>query len=133
MSVVQPRLSRAEVIEASATVQRHYYADGRPWEEAWVREAAGVAYDRGYAPDGLPRQWAALLRAPDRLERLRGLALPTVIMHGREDTSLHWRAAVEMATAIEGAELRVYAGMGHMLPEELWPDVVTAVTRNARA
>ncbi|MEV0381062.1 alpha/beta hydrolase [Nonomuraea sp. NPDC050643] len=132
MSVVQPRRSRAEAIEESVAVQRPYHSDDRPWDEAWVREAAGVAYDRCYAPDGLPRQWAALLRATDRLERLRGVTLPTVIMHGRDDSSLHWGAAVAMATAIEGSELHVYSGMGHELPQELWPDVVTAVARNAR-
>ncbi|GAA5064884.1 pimeloyl-ACP methyl ester carboxylesterase [Thermocatellispora tengchongensis] len=132
LSVVQPRLSREEAIEASVAVQRHYAVAGRPWDEAWVREAAGIAYDRGYAPDGLPRQWAALLRARDRLERLREVTLPTVIMHGRDDAVLHWRAAVDMATAIEGAGLHLYPGMGHDLPREFWADVVAAVTRNAR-
>src|SRR5690606_21216247 len=98
----------------------------------WHREAAALAYDRGYAPEGAARQWSALLRAPERLERLRAVAVPTLVFHGREDDVLHWRAAVDMAEAIVGSELQVHADMGHLIPHELWPELADALVRTAR-
>ncbi|GGH47044.1 alpha/beta hydrolase [Microbacterium album] len=128
----QERRSREEVVELSVAVQAHYAGSAYPFDADTARQLAGLAYDRGYWPDGLPRQWAALARATERLERLRGLDLPVLILHGREDRTCAWRAAVDMALAIEDSELQVYAGMGHVLVPELWPDYVSAIVRTAR-
>lgn len=127
----QERRSREEVVETAVAVQAHYAGSVYPFDEATARALASLAYDRGYWPDGLPRQWAALARATERLERLRGLDLPVLILHGRDDQTCAWRAGVDMALAIEGAELQVYAGMGHVLVRELWPDYASAIVRNA--
>lgn len=132
MSVVQPRFSRDEFVEGWVVWARDGHVGAYPFDEDWVRTMADLHYDRGYHPDGQPRQWAALLRAPDRLERLRAVTVPTLVVHGRLDAELHWRAAADMAAAIEGAELQVYAEMGHELPRALWPDLVSAMTRTAR-
>jgi len=101
-------------------------------QEDWHRWAAGEAYDRGYFPEGAARQWAAMRRAPERLERLRGVSVPTLVLHGRDDDVLHWCAAVDMAEAVAGSELQVHPGMGHLIPWELWPEIVAAVARTAR-
>ncbi|MCP2635418.1 alpha/beta fold hydrolase [Microbacterium sp. HD4P20] len=101
-------------------------------QAAWHREQAGIAYDRGYAPEGFARQWAALLRAPERGEALHKVTVPTVVFHGREDEVLHWSAAVDIADAIAGAELQIHADMGHLVPHELWPELAAALLRTAR-
>ncbi|MCW4385361.1 alpha/beta fold hydrolase [Salinibacterium sp. SYSU T00001] len=131
LQAVQPRISREEAIEFAALIERPTAPGPYAWDEAWTREAAATAYDRCYAPDGVPRQWAALMRAPERLERLRAVTAPTVLLHGREDPVLSWRASADMAEVIVGAELHVYPGMGHGLPRELWPEMVQAITRTA--
>ncbi|MCI1018961.1 alpha/beta hydrolase [Microbacterium sp. C5A9] len=95
----------------------------------WHIRAAGEAYDRGYAPEGFSRQWAALRRAPERLESLRSVTTPTLVFHGRDDDVLHWAAAVDIAEAIPGAELQVHPDMGHLIPHELWPDLAAALLR----
>jgi pimeloyl-ACP methyl ester carboxylesterase len=77
----------------------------------------GEAYDRGSAPrGGYARQWSALRRAPERLERLRAVTVPTLVLHGRDDDVLHWCAAVDTAEAIPGAELQIHPDMGHRVP-----------------
>jgi pimeloyl-ACP methyl ester carboxylesterase len=98
---------------------------------AWHVRAAGEAYDRGYAPEGFTRQWAALRRAPERLDALRSVTVPTLVFHGRDDDVLHWASAVDIAEAIPGAELQVHADMGHLIPHELWPDLAAALLRTA--
>ncbi len=97
----------------------------------WHRRAAGEAYDRGYHPAGFSRQWAALKRAPERLDALRRVTAPTLVFHGRDDDVLHWAAAVDIAEAIAGAELQVHPDMGHLIPHELWPDLAAALVRTA--
>ncbi|WP_194421586.1 alpha/beta fold hydrolase [Microbacterium abyssi] len=98
----------------------------------WHIAKAGEAYDRGYAPEGYARQWAALRRAPERLEDLRKVTVPTLVFHGREDDVLHWFSAVDIAEAIAGSELQVQPDMGHLIPHELWPDLAQALLRTAR-
>lgn len=98
---------------------------------AWYVAATGEAYDRGYFPEGFSRQWAALRRAPERLEDLKTVTVPTLVLHGRDDDVLHWASAVEIAEAIPGAELQVHPDMGHLIPHELWPDIAAALLRTA--
>ena len=98
----------------------------------WHRDRAGEAFDRGYFPEGFNRQWAALMRAPERLERLRGVTVPTLVFHGRDDDVLHWVSAVDIADAIPGAELQIHADMGHLIPNELFPDLVTGIARTVQ-
>jgi pimeloyl-ACP methyl ester carboxylesterase len=97
----------------------------------WHIARAGEAYDRGYAPEGYHRQWAALRRAPERLDDLRSVTVPTLVFHGREDDVLHWHSAVDIAEAIAGSELQVQPDMGHLIPHELWPDLAQALVRTA--
>jgi pimeloyl-ACP methyl ester carboxylesterase len=62
----------------------------------------------------------------------RGVPVPTLVFHGREDDVVHWSAAVDIAEAIPRAELQVHPGMGHLVPWELWPVLVAAIARTAR-
>ena len=97
----------------------------------WHVRATGEAYDRGYYPEGFSRQWAALKRAPERLEDLRSVTAPTFVFHGRDDDVLHWASAVDIAEAIPDAELQVHPGMGHLIAHELWPDLAAGLLRTA--
>ena len=98
---------------------------------AWHIAKAGEAYDRGYSPEGYARQWAALRRAPERLDDLRAVRVPALVLHGRDDDVLHWHAALDIAEAIAGSELQVQPDMGHLIPHELWPDLARALLRTA--
>jgi len=110
-------------------------ADSPGWYEHdadWYAEQARVGYERGYSPDGLVRQWSMLVRAPERLEALREVRVPTLLFHGRHDPVLHWHAALDIAEAISDAELQVHPGMGHLVPRALWPELVAGIVRTAR-
>ncbi len=97
----------------------------------WHRDKAALAYDRGYAPEGFARQWSALLRAPERLERLKAVTVPALVFHGRADAVLHWCSAIDMAEALIDAELQIHPEVGHLIPHELWPELAAAIVRTA--
>lgn len=132
LSAPLPRFTREEVVAFAADAYRPATPQRYRWQTEWLRWAAGEAYDRGYAPEGFARQWSALLRAPERLDRLRGVTVPTFVFHGRDDEVLHWCSAVDIAEAIAGSELQVHPDVGHIVPWELWPELVGAIARTAQ-
>jgi pimeloyl-ACP methyl ester carboxylesterase len=113
--------------------QRAYHSPGFPFDEAASADLAGRYYDRAYTPSGLIRQWNALLAGPlERREDMAAVTVPTVVIHGRGDQSLHWAAALETARLMPHAEVHIYEEMGHDIPEPLWPEFVAALARTAR-
>jgi len=127
-----PRFSRDEVIEFGAQGALGDSPGVYDPQLQWYRREAAEAYDRGYSPEGVVRQVSALIRAPERLELLRATTVPALVFHGRDDGTLHWCAAVDIAEAIAGSELQIHPGMGHLVPHELWPELVAGVVRTAR-
>jgi pimeloyl-ACP methyl ester carboxylesterase len=59
------------------------------------------------------------------------LDVPTVVIHGEADPLIPLRAGIATAKAIPNAELIRIPGMGHDMPEALWPTFVDAIARNA--
>jgi pimeloyl-ACP methyl ester carboxylesterase len=53
------------------------------------------------------------------------------VLHGVEDPLIPVSAGRATARAIEGARLIEIPGMGHDLPRQVWPRIVTAVAENA--
>ena len=53
---------------------------------------------------------------------LADLHVPALVLHGEDDQVLRPAAARRTAAAIDGARLRIFPGLGHYLPRELWPD-----------
>lgn len=106
---------------------------GYAFDEAAVRESAGLSWDRDHDPLGLIRQAVAVLKSGDRTSQLRQLRLPTVVIHGKADRMIDVSGGIATAEAIPGARLITYDGMGHSLPKELWVEFVSLVTSLARA
>ena len=92
-----------------------------PMDRARVERLAGAMYDRGHDTGGIIRQMHAISASGDRTAALRRLDVPTTVLHGSVDPLARPAAGRATARAIPGARLRVIEGMGHDLPEELWP------------
>jgi pimeloyl-ACP methyl ester carboxylesterase len=102
-----------------------------PVDEARMRERAAETYDRCHHPAGTARQLAAIFASGSRTSALRQLDVPTVVVHGKNDRLVPFRAGVATARAIPGAELVAIPGMGHDLPRELWPLITDSLVANA--
>ena len=97
-----------------------------------IEQRAAETFDRGVSLPGLTRQMAAILTAPDRTPRLRGLQVPTVVVHGLADKLVHVSGGRATAAAVTGAELLLIDRMGHDLPPQLFDTFTKAITANAR-
>jgi pimeloyl-ACP methyl ester carboxylesterase len=122
---------RDAYIEYFARIFKMIGSPRYPVEEARMRERAAATYDRCHNPAGTARQLGAVLASGSRTAALRRLDVPTVVIHGKSDPLVPFRAGVATARAIPGAELVAFPGMGHDVPRELWPHFTDALTKNA--
>jgi pimeloyl-ACP methyl ester carboxylesterase len=97
------------------------------FDPAKARARAGDSFDRAFYPEGAPRQLAAIYASGDRTEALHDLAVPSLVIHGRDDTLITPSGGTLTAEAIPGATLLLLADMGHDLPEPLWPVIVPTI------
>ena len=117
--------------ESAVQVFRVIGSPGFDADEERLRERARASFDRGYHPEGTARQLLAIAASGDRTEALRGLSVPTVVIHGTDDPLIDVSGGKATAAAIPGARLELIEGMGHDLPRELWPRFVDLIAENA--
>jgi pimeloyl-ACP methyl ester carboxylesterase len=103
-----------------------------PFDEEAETKRVERSYDRSYYPVGTGRQLVAILAADGRLERLGKVKVPTLVIHGTDDVLVPIENGRSVATAVPGARLIEIEGMGHNLPERVWPRVMDAIEELAR-
>jgi pimeloyl-ACP methyl ester carboxylesterase len=127
----RPPVDRDDYVDYFMRVFRRIGSPGFAADEARMRELAAAGFDRSYYPAGAERQLVGILAAGNRSAQLREIACPVVVVHGRDDPLVPLRAGIATQRAIPGAELVVIPGMGHDLPEQVWPEIVEAIAANA--
>ena len=73
---------RPAAITATVETFRLIGSHGFAFDEQYIRDLAGLSYDRGYDPDGARRQLAASASQPNRTADLRRITVPTLVIHG---------------------------------------------------
>ncbi len=123
--------SREAYVEHSSRLWRIIGSPLYPDTTEAVRERAGETWDRGVSPAGVARQMAAILSQPDRSRQLRGLRVPTLVIHGTNDKMVHVSGGRATSHSVPGSELLLIPGMGHDVPVALHETFVEAIRRNA--
>lgn len=129
MVTQKPAQTKDEAIELGLANWRQTGSPGYPFEEDRLRRRVSQSWDRRYDPAGSGRQFAALLAAPDRTAALPAITVPAVVLHGEADPLIGVSGGRATARAIPQARLVTYPGMGHDLPEALWPAFVAEIGR----
>ena len=119
-------------IEYTVRGMRELSGPGAAFDEARAREVAASLYDRCFYPEGMARQFLALLASGNRKPALAGLTLPTLVIHGDRDPLVPVVHGKDVAEAVPGAELLIIEGMGHYLSREAWPSIVAAIVAHTR-
>ena len=89
---------------------------GFPMNDADLRERVSAAARRGFYPQGIPRQMVAILADGNRAAALVRVAVPTLVVHGKDDPLVPFACGEDTARRIPGARLVGVEGMGHDLP-----------------
>ena len=80
-----------------------------------------------YDPAAAARHMAAIVAAPPRHERLKGLKLPALVIHGSDDPVVPPAHGEDTANSIPGVRFLAVPGMGHDFKEALMPVWIEAI------
>ncbi len=118
---------RDEALDKLTEDSRVIGSPGFAFDVAKIRAQHVEALDRAAHPAGTARQQGAIFADLDRTAALGELKVPTLVIHGADDPLIGVSGGEATAAAVPGAQLKVYPGMGHNLPEELWDDFVADI------
>jgi pimeloyl-ACP methyl ester carboxylesterase len=123
---------RSAYIEASSA-KMMIWASRRYGDRARAATLAAESYDRCFYPEGVTRQLAAILAGGSRADGLRALTVPTLVIHGLDDTLIPPDGGERTAELVPGARLMLVEDMGHDRPEPLWPLLTEAILEHTAA
>jgi pimeloyl-ACP methyl ester carboxylesterase len=124
---------REAFIEHMAGVFTLIGSPGFPRDLDFIRERAGRSYDRDHDPAATGRQLAGILASGDRTAELRRIQAPTLVIHGAADRLVAPSGGRATARAIPDAKLMMIPGMGHDLPQAVWPRVQDTIEQHIAA
>ncbi|MGA7911215.1 MAG: alpha/beta hydrolase [Candidatus Dormiibacterota bacterium] len=124
---VPPAATREERITQEMWIRKVLMGPADPFDEGAERARAERAIDRAYHPAGTGRQFAAVLASQPRLERLKGVSVPTLVIHGLADILIPVENGRAVAAAIPGSRLVEIEGMGHDLPQRVWSQLLDEI------
>jgi pimeloyl-ACP methyl ester carboxylesterase len=101
------------VISHNMRTQRIIESPAYPPTEAELRDYFERGYDRCYCPEGSQRQMAAAFADGSRAERLSGVSVPMLVLHGADDPLIHPACGEDTARRVPGAKLVIVPGIGH--------------------
>ena len=101
-------------------------------DRAWIEEEARRATERAAErPEAAERHMAASFRFGwPALDQLSNFASPALVVHGTSDRLLPIAHAQALARGIEGSDLHLVDGMGHLPTRREWEQITELVTRH---
>ena len=108
--------SLAAAIEHTLGLFKAIGSPGYFMDEAVLRERVAEATQRSFHPQGIVRQMVAIVADSTRAAALSGVAVPTLVVHGRADPLVPLACGEDTARRIPGARMAAIEGMGHDLP-----------------
>jgi pimeloyl-ACP methyl ester carboxylesterase len=102
------------------------------FDEESTSRTAGLSWDRDHDPFGMMRQSVAVLKSGDRTSKLKDLKIPTLVIHGDSDKMVNVNGGIATADAIPNAKLKIFKGMGHGFPKELWNEMTNLITEHVK-
>lgn len=125
--------SREDAIDQYVEQERLCASTAFPFDEEWKRNLGGLMWDRDHDRDGIARQARALFDHHVDLTELKSVAVPTLLIHGTSDRLLTHEGSIELHGAIPDSDLWLIEGMGHEIPQQLWPALTDRIIAHATA
>ena len=124
--------TREEAVRLGAeSIEAISYADMKRPHDAFV-DMAARAFDRGYYPIGMKRQLLAIIADGSRVDRLKTVKVPTLLVHGGADPLVPKEGSEDIARLVPGARLEIIDEMGHDLPPSQVGHMVDLIAKHAK-
>ena len=118
-------------LKSTIAFQRLIGSPGFPQSDDELNEKVRAAFQRSFYPPGFARHMAAIMASGSRVELLKAIKAPSLVIHGRDDVLVPLACGVDTARRIPNAALKIIDGMGHNLPESLVPILTDLVADHA--
>jgi pimeloyl-ACP methyl ester carboxylesterase len=106
---------------------------GYPIPEAELRGFVEKNVDRRWYPEGGARQYLSIIASGDRVEQLKTIKVPTLVLHGEDDPLLPVACGRDVASLVPGAKIETFPGWGHDLPGGMIPTLVERISKFCKA
>ena len=120
-------------LKSTIAFQRLIGSPGFPQSDDELNEKVRAAFQRSFYPPGFARHMAAIMASGSRVELLKAIKAPSLVIHGRDDVLVPLACGVDTARQIPNAALKIIDGMGHNLPESLVPILTDLVADHVLA
>lgn len=120
-------------LKSTIAFQRLIGSPGFPQSDDELNEKVRAAFQRSFYPPGFARHMAAIMASGSRVELLKAIKAPSLVIHGRDDVLVPLACGVDTARRIPNAALKIIDGMGHNLPESLVPILTDLVADHVLA
>jgi pimeloyl-ACP methyl ester carboxylesterase len=124
--------NRESFVDHSVRINKVLSGSGFQLDETRVREWSHESYNRGLNPEGVARQFAAIISTGSRKEDLKSLTVPTLVIHGDADPLVPVECGIDTANTIQGAQLIIIKGLGHTLAQAAYPQIIDAISSHTR-
>lgn len=125
--------STESILERNVRVRRTLQSPRYPKSDEELRASALASLQRGgYDPEGVTRQLAAIISDGDRRPLLRKIRIPALVVHGEDDPLVKIACGEDTAANLSDAELKIFPGMAHDLPEPLMQPMADLIHKTAQ-
>jgi len=121
--------AREQLVAHGLKLRRAIAGSGYPIPEAELRRFVEKNLDRRWYPEGAARQYLSVLASGDRVEMLKTVKVPTLVLHGEDDPLLPVECGRDVAALVPGAEIQTYPGWGHDFPGGMIPTVIERISK----
>jgi pimeloyl-ACP methyl ester carboxylesterase len=125
--------NREEVVARSASVAKVIGSPAYPASPEETQARALEAFERSFYPIGVARHMAAVASHGSRKPALQQLDLAALIIHGKADPLVPVEGGLDTHDALRGSKLMLIEGMGHDLPQQVWPQIIAGIAALTKA
>jgi pimeloyl-ACP methyl ester carboxylesterase len=125
--------AREQLVQHGMKLRKAIGSPGYPTPDAELRAFVEKNIDRSWYPEGAARQYLSIIASGDRVEMLKTIKVPTLVLHGEDDPLLPVEGGRDVAKLVPGAEITTYPGWGHDFPSAMIPTVIDRIAGFCKA
>jgi len=130
-ALLTPSPTEREAWLAQRVETEKIWASPAQWTPEGSRAKGELLYDYGVHPKNVVHQYNAIMNSPPREDALRQVTVPTLVLHGTEDTLITPGGGERTADVMPNSTYIALEGMGHDLPAFYWPTIASHVAELA--
>lgn len=119
--------AREQRIQHGIKLRRAIAGSGYPVPEAELRAFVEKNVDRRWYPEGAARQYLSVIASGNRVELLKTIKVPTLVLHGEDDPLLPVECGRDVASLVPAAKIETFPGWGHDLPGPFLPTLIDRI------